>query len=583
MFTGRSMARKAGCRFLPLRCPILSLYPSGKKWDDAGNLREVRHAMRYLLTAFLVFVPLSSASPQTQLVNVRLRVLLVDKDLNQKPVPFQVVHFHDAANGSNSVELKTDLEGRAETQLGPGHYSIATAKPVEFGGKRYTWNLELQIAGSEQRIDLTNDNAKVEEIATNPASSGESKTSTGAASGDLSALFDKFRNSVFTVHSEAGSGSGFLVDSVGLVVTNNHVVQSSNYLAVQFDQKRKVPARLISSNADKDVAVLWVDPTAFREAIVAPLLPDETAKRVVVGERVFTIGNPLGREKVFTTGVISKVDKDAITSDISINPGNSGGPLFTLNGQVVGITTARLRSLASIVPVEIVRPVVEQARKEIAGGAPPQPTLLPVEPEEMFPANALRALLQQEKLDTKPYFFDAGEFQVAIYTPPVNFFLRHANEMEAARKAAKRSGGDDSKAKPPASALEEAQDYRPVLVVRVRPKFGVMFKVRFKNGFTRMRLLCGGKEVTPVEPGRGEYELLNPRGKTVDTTYQGRYVYLPDTMSPACGGMTLEIFSEKDPNTPLSRPIDATTVNRVWADFEPYRQAQLARTPAAKP
>jgi hypothetical protein len=93
----------------------LSLYPSGKKWDDAGNLQEVRHAMRYLLTALLVFVPLSSASPQTHLVNVRLRVLLVDKDLNQKPVPFQVVHFHDAANGSNSVELKTDLEGRAET------------------------------------------------------------------------------------------------------------------------------------------------------------------------------------------------------------------------------------------------------------------------------------------------------------------------------------------------------------------------------------------------------------------------------------------------------------------------------------
>ncbi len=538
---------------------------------------------RYLPTALLVFVPLSGASPQTQLVNVRLRVLLVDKDLNQKPVPFQVVNFRDPANASSSVELKTDLEGKAETHLAPGHYSITAPKPVEFGGKRYSWNLELPITGAEQHIDLTNDNAKVEDIAASPASSGEGKPSTGAAGGDLSALFDRYRNSVFTVHSEAGSGSGFLVDSAGLVVTNNHVVQSSNYLAVQFDQKRKVPARLISSNADKDVAVLWVDPTAFREAVVAPLLPDETAKRVVVGERVFTIGNPLGREKVLTTGVISKVDKDAITSDISINPGNSGGPLFTLNGQVAGITKAKLRSLASIVPVENVRPVVEQARKEIAGGAPPTPTLLPVEPVEMFPADPLRAMLQQEKLDTKPYFFDAGEFQVASYTPPVNFCLSHEDEMAAARKAAKRSGADASQAKPPASALENAQDYRPVLVVRVRPKFGVFLKVRFKNGFMRMRLLCGGKEVTPVEPGRGEYELLNVRGKTVDTTYQGRYVYLPDAISPACGGMTLEIFSEKDPDTPISRPIDVATVDRVWADFEPYRKAQSVPTPAAKP
>jgi S1-C subfamily serine protease len=538
---------------------------------------------RYLLTALLVFVPLSSAAPQAELVNVKLRVLIVDKDLNQKPVPFYVVSLRDKANASSSTELKTDLDGKAEKQLAAGRYSITAAKPMELGGKRFTWNFELQIAGAEQYIDLTNDNAKVEEIATTPAPSGESKSSNGAGSGDLSALFDRFKNSVFTVHSEAGTGSGFLVDSAGLVVTNNHVVQSSNYLSVQFDQKRKVPARLISSNADKDVAVLWVDPTAFHEAVVAPLLPDETSKRVVVGERVFTIGNPLGREKVLTTGVISKVEKDAITSDININPGNSGGPLFTLSGQVAGITTAGLRTLASIVPVENVRPLVDQARKEIIGGAPPHPTLLPVEPVEMFPADALRAMLQQEKLDTKPYFFDAGEFQVAIYTPPVNFFLRHEDEMAAARKAAKRSGGDASQAKPPASALEDAQDYRPVLVVRVRPKFGAFFKVRFKNGFTSMRLLCGGKEVTPVEPGRGEYELMNMRGKTVDTTFQGRYIYLPDAVSPACGGVTLEIFSEKDPNTPVSKAIDAATVERVWADFDAYRKAQSPGTLAAKP
>jgi hypothetical protein len=399
----------------------------------------------------------------------------------------------------------------------------------------------------------------------------------------LSALFDKYKSSVFTVHSESGSGSGFLVDSVGLVVTNNHVVQSSSYLAVQFDPKRKVPARLISSSTDKDVAVLWVDPTAFREAIVAPLLPDETAKRVVVGERVFTIGNPMGREKVLTTGVISKVDKDAITSDISINPGNSGGPLFTLDGQVAGITTAKLRSLASIVPVEIVRPLVEQARKEIAGGAPPRPTLLPVEPEEMFPADALRAMLQQEKLDTKPYFFDAGEFQVAIYTPPVNFFLRHTDEMEAARKAAKRSSGDPSTAKPPASALEDAKDYRPVLVVRIRPKFGAFLKVRFKNGFVRMRLLCGGRELTPITPRRTEYDLLDQRGRKVDTTFQGHYMYLADAVSPTCGSVVLEIFSEKDPNTPVSRPIEAATVERVWGDFDAFRRAQPAQAPTAKP
>jgi S1-C subfamily serine protease len=538
---------------------------------------------RHLLAALIVLFSARGAAPQAEPVNVKVRVLLVDKDLNQKPVPFYIVSFRSQAGGKSSAELKTDLDGKAEKQLAPGSYSLTTPKPVELGGKRYSWNLEIQISGTEQRIDLTNDNAKTEDVAPSASSLAENKSSPGAPSGELTALFDRLKNSVVAIHSESRNGSGFLVDSTGLVVTNNHVVNSSSYLAVQFDDKRKVPARLIASNADKDVAVIWFDPAAFREGVVAPLLVNEAASHLVVGQRVFTIGNPLGREKALTTGVVSKIEKDAINSDININPGNSGGPLFTLDGQVAGITTAELRNLASIVPVEIVRPLVEQARKSIAGGTPPAPVLLPVEPKDFFPADALRELLKQEKLDTKPYFFDAGEFQVALYTPPVNFYLRHEQEMAAARKAAKRSGGDAAAATPPSSALEDAQDYRPVLVVRVRPKFGVLFKVRFKNGFVRMRLLCGGKELTPILPGRGEFDLYDQRGRKVDTAFQGRYEYPADALTPACGNVVLEIFSEKDPNTPVSKAIEAATVERVWGDFDAVRRAQPAPAPTVKP
>jgi len=354
----------------------------------------------YLLMASLLFSPDRGAVPQTAPVNVKVRVVLVDNDLNQKPVPFCIINFRNEGSTEAPAELKTDLDGRAERQLAPGRYSITTPKPVGLGGKRYTWNLEIQIGGTEQRIDLTNDNAKIEDAPPSASNPGENKSSTGAATGELTALFDKLKNSVVAVHSESRNGSGFLVDSAGLVVTNNHVVNSSGYLAVQFDDKRKVPARLIASNADKDVAVIWFDPAAFREGVVAPLLVNEAASHLVVGQRVFTIGNPLGREKALTTGVVSKIEKDAINSDININPGNSGGPLFTMDGQVAGITTSVLRNLASIVPVEIVRPAVEQARKDIAGGTPPAPVLLPVEPTDLFPADALRELLKQEKLDT---------------------------------------------------------------------------------------------------------------------------------------------------------------------------------------
>ena len=536
----------------------------------------------YLLVALLLGAPYGVSVPQAALVTVKVRVVIVDKDLNQKPVPFYVLSFRKSAGTDTPVDLKTDLDGKAEKQLSPGRYSISTSKPVELSGKRYSWNLEIQITGAEQQIDLTNDNAKIADLP--PAASSAIENKSGAAPAELTGLFDKLKNSVVVVHSESGKGSGFLVDSTGLIVTNNHVVVSSSYLSVQFDDKRKVPARLVTANADKDVAVIRFDPAAFPEGVVAPLLPNEAAAHLAVGQRVFTIGNPLGREKALTTGVVSKIEKDSINSDININPGNSGGPLFTMDGQVAGITTSVLRNLASIVPVEVVRPVVDEAKKDIVKEAPPAPVLLPVEPTDYFPADALRDLLKQDRMDTKPYFFDDGQFQVGFFTPPLNYYLRHEQEMAAARKAAKRNGGDPATAKPPSSVLEDAVDYRPILLLRVRPKYGsAAFRVHFKNGFERMRLLCGGKEITPILPGREEYDLYDQRDRKVDTTFQGIYEYLPDAVNPACGTMVLEIYSEKDPNTPETRPVDAATVQRVWNDFEPFRQAHSTPATAAKP
>jgi len=529
--------------------------------------------LRFFAAFLMFFGSLGIAGSQNELVNLKVRVLIVDRELNRKAVPFLAVTVRDLASAAKSTEIKTDLDGNAETKLSPGHYSITTAKPVELDGKRYTWKLELQINGAEQHVDLTNDNAKIEDIAV--ISLPADAKSPSAPGGDLSGLFDKLKNSVVAVHGEAGRGSGFLVDPAGLVVTNNHVVASSTYLAVQFDEKHKVAARLLAANPDKDVAVLWVNLSAFPEFVIAPILSAGSKTPLMVGQRVFTIGNPFGREKVLTTGVISKIEKDAITSDITINPGNSGGPLFTMNGQAAGLTTALQRTLASIVPIDAAHSVVDQAKQKTAGATPPSAELLPVAPPGFFPADSLRPLLQQEKMDTKPYNFDLGQFHVWIITPPVSYFSRHEDEMVAARKAAKRSGGDPSQAKAPASALEDALDFLPVVTVSVRPRLGTGWgRLKFKNGFQKLRLLCNGKELAPIEPGRSEYNLVDGRGRTLDTTYQGRYVFLPDALSPACSSAVLEIYSEKEPDTPLSKTIEAGTIERVWADLEPYRKAQ---------
>jgi len=515
-----------------------------------------------------VFVCVIGAPAQT--VKVNLHIVLVDKDLNQKPVPsFRVNLQSTAVPGGEAIELKTALDGTCEKSISAGKYKLTSAQPIDFQGKRYTWTMEVTISGAEQTIELTNDNATAEAL---PGDNKSSIVATGG--GDLNVLFEKLKNSVVTVRAESRDGSGFIVDPAGLIVTNNHVVQSSGYVAVQFDQKRKVLAKVLATDTDKDVAVLWANLKAFPDAVVAGLVPTDTASQLVVGERVFTIGSPLRREKVLTTGIVSKVETKAITSDININPGNSGGPLFNLRGEATGITTAGLRLLASIVPIADVRPVIDQARQKMSGG-PPSADLLPVEPIDFFPSAALVALLQRpEKMDTKPYFFPAGQFEVGVLTPSVRYYLGHKDEMDAARKAAKRSGNDPSQTKAPEKAVESAQDYPPTLIVRVVPKFSMMWKIKFKNGFEKMRLLCGGKEIPPIDPGRTDYELRDQRERVIDTTTQGFYSYPPDAISPSCGSVSLEIFSERDPNTPITQPVETATVQRVWADFEPYRNGK---------
>jgi S1-C subfamily serine protease len=522
----------------------------------------------------LILLLAASAAPQVQLVRLTVRAVLVDRDLNQKPVPKLTLVFtrQDAASAEITT-LKTGFDGLTETRLPAGKYLLTTPQPIEFQGKSYSWKQDIVLTGTEQALELSNDNAVASALVAGPPA--------GSAPADLTGLFDRLKNSVVMIRSEAKEGSGFIVDPAGLVVTNNHVVESSTYLAVQFDQKRKVLARVLAANADKDIAVLWINLAAFPEAVVVPLNSAAAASAPAVGERVFTIGNPLGREKVLTTGVISKVEAESITSDININPGNSGGPLLTLKGQVIGITTAGLQKLAKIVPIADARPLIEEARRKL-GGQAPSAELLPVEPLDFFPADSLRALLQKDKIERKPYFFEAGEFEVGFTTPVFRYFVSHEDEMAAARKAIKRGGGDPAQAKPPAEALEDAQDYRPLLVVRVWPRLSVFWKIKFKNGFQRMRLLCGGKEVAPIAPGRYPFELRDQRGRTVDTTYSGGYVYSPDAVSPACGSVVVEIFSEKDQNTPISKIVDASTIERVWADFEPYRKAQAAQHPESK-
>jgi S1-C subfamily serine protease len=142
------------------------------------------------------------------------------------------------------------------------------------------------------------------------------------------------------------SGSGFILDTRGHILTNHHVVQGAQQLEVSLADGSKWTAKLVGADPHTDLAVLQVK--ALPEALTVVPLGDSSALQV--GQKVLAIGNPFGLEHSLSAGIISSLRKvvkageteieDVIQTDAAINPGNSGGPLLDSEGRVIGINTA---------------------------------------------------------------------------------------------------------------------------------------------------------------------------------------------------------------------------------------------------
>ena len=143
------------------------------------------------------------------------------------------------------------------------------------------------------------------------------------------------------------TGSGFVVDRQGYVVTNAHVVEGADEVSVSFDEKTSsfVDAEVKGTDVSSDLAVLKIDPSDVKDMKVLPLGDSSDAK---VGAPTIAIGNPFGFTRTVTTGIVSAVQRtieapnnfsiaDVIQTDAAINPGNSGGPLLDGQGRVIGI------------------------------------------------------------------------------------------------------------------------------------------------------------------------------------------------------------------------------------------------------
>jgi 2-alkenal reductase len=165
----------------------------------------------------------------------------------------------------------------------------------------------------------------------------------------LVALYAQVLPGVVSISTGNSQGSGFVFDSNGHVITNQHVVDGTNEVEVAFASGFKAYGSVIGSDADADIAVIKVDAPADQ---IHPLAIGDSST-LQVGQSVVAIGNPFGLSGTMTLGIVSGLGRtqfahasadggffstaDIIQTDAAINPGNSGGPLFNLNGEVVGV------------------------------------------------------------------------------------------------------------------------------------------------------------------------------------------------------------------------------------------------------
>ena len=194
---------------------------------------------------------------------------------------------------------------------------------------------------------------------------------------------DFWTRNVFTV--PRGTGSGFIWDNAGHVITNYHVIEKASEATVKLADGRSFKAALVGASPNHDIAVLRIG-IGFK---LPPPVPLGESHNLKVGQKVFAIGNPFGLDWTLTTGIVSALDRSLgedngntidhlIQSDAAINPGNSGGPLLDSAGRLIGINTAiyspsgASAGIGFAVPVDTVNRIVPQL---IKGGKYLRPAL----------------------------------------------------------------------------------------------------------------------------------------------------------------------------------------------------------------
>lgn len=547
---------------------------------------------RLLLAAVLILcLPgMDTAAQQTGVL--RIKVTIVDADQQSKPVPRHALLISINPTSAAPDRRVTALDGTAEIHLRPGNYTVESEQPFIFQSKSYEWSQTLDVrAGQITPLELTASNAQVEIAQAGRLSAGAGYAS---APGSPSALLLEWQHSIVSIWSPTKLGAGFVIDARGLIATNQRLVGTLKSLEVQVSPTVKVAARVLASDPDRNVAILWIDPKAIASS--RPMRPGyaRAGEPLAEKQKIFAINTPMGDDKTIASGTVSRILSHTLLADIRVDDESLGAPLFNAAGDVIAITTAE-DDEASAGPARAVRideapAVIAAAEKKMAQTEAPDGTRLPIEPQRPFDDEVLKEAASVRKGIIEPYRVGAADFDVSVITTVLVYASRYQVDRTIGRERG-RSGRTEFQMETSRRALRDfgnwadyVRDDPPVLMIRATPKLvesfwktvlrgavqtqGVALPPikRIKAGFAAMTLYCGDAEVIPIHPFKIEHRI----GRA-DAVYEGLYVFDPGAIGPHCGTVKLTLVSDKAPEKGDTRIVDPKILERIWQDFAPYR------------
>lgn len=572
------------------------------------RLETVVLILGFLVTALTVPFSAPAHSQSRSLGKVVIKVTLNDNEKAANLVQnfglvIKKLNSSSPEKTVSAIQVKTTADGSASLSLLPGDYVVESEKPLIINGKSYEWSVKLKVElGSTALLELSNHDATITEA--------DAALKRGRIV-DEADLLKVLSDSVVSVQGELGQGTGSIVDSTGLILTSQHVIDRSKELRVQFDGSKKVAAKLVVEDPDLDLAVLWVDLSACSSCkALAMAEPKSGSDAVLDGARVFTISSPLTQNKTLTEGTLRNTE-NGIKLDFRIARIDSGAPVFNAVGEMIGVVkfvdqNGTRPGASGVIRIQDSQVLLAKARQTIKEAtAFPSAETLPTEPGDSYPAGVLKSKVDLKKFRPKAYEADIGPYRLTMITPVLKYYIIEQNRIALERLQKKSEKGETLTTPVITNSFYELRNWgdyvneiRPVVHLLVVPEVSATGKstflslltlgiglmsgspmilpadFKFKADFQEMSLTCDGKLVTPIQRGKIEFiKSLSSYLKTKPrSAYAGVYTYSAEIFGPdKCQQLNLQVVSQQSPKAPEIRLIDPKMVQQVWSDFEPYR------------